>query len=155
MENHKMIIGKTKDGMTVGKDNIEESKMQVVVGLVYDDKNRVLLIKKNRPDWQKGIYNGIGGKINENETSREAMIRECKEESGLDIDNWKIHNFKTFENGIQLYYMKAKVEEEILNKAESLTDEKIEIFDIDNLPTKIQPDIIEMIEICIKNKEKE
>lgn len=127
--------------------------MMQVVGLVFDNTNRVLLIHKKRPMWQNGIFNGIGGTINENETPKEAMVRECREESGLNINTWKIHNFKTFENGNQLYYMKANVDFQTLNKAESLTDEEISIFDIDKLPIKLQADIREMIIKCVENNE--
>jgi len=43
----------------------------------------VLLIKKEKPRTQKGKLNGIGGKIEEGETSYTAMVREFREETGL------------------------------------------------------------------------
>jgi 8-oxo-dGTP diphosphatase len=45
--------------------------------------DRVVLIKKNKPDWQAGKLNGIGGKIEGDESSVEAMVREFAEETGL------------------------------------------------------------------------
>lgn len=45
----------------------------------------VWLIKKNRPDWQMGLWNGIGGRINPWESAMEAMIRETKEEAGINL----------------------------------------------------------------------
>lgn len=53
--------------------------------------NEVLLIKKNKPNWQKGKYNGVGGKLEEGETALEAMVREFEEESGVPthMDQWK------------------------------------------------------------------
>lgn len=45
---------------------------------------KVLLVHKNRPDYLKGIYNGVGGKIEPGETPVEAAVRELKEEAGLD-----------------------------------------------------------------------
>lgn len=124
--------------------------MEYVVGLLFDNIDRVLLINKNRPDWQRGYFNGLGGAINEGETSKQAMSRECKEESGLDINTWEIQQRESFKNGVQLYYMKATVDCHILDKAESLTDEEVSIFDIDSLPKRIQPDIREMIEFCTR-----
>lgn len=124
--------------------------MEYVVGVVFDNINRVLLINKNRPDWQRGYFNGLGGAINENETSKQAMHRECKEESGLDINTWEMHHHESFKNGVQLYYMKSTVDYHTLDKAESLTDEEVSIFDIDSLPKRIQPDIREMIEFCTR-----
>jgi 8-oxo-dGTP diphosphatase len=48
-------------------------------------KNRelLLLIRKSRPQWQKGFLNGIGGSIEGDETPLEAMKREGIEETGL------------------------------------------------------------------------
>lgn len=43
--------------------------------------NTVLLMRKNRPDWQAGKLNGVGGHVNDGETSRDAMVREFKEET--------------------------------------------------------------------------
>lgn|SRR5678816_2397713 len=62
-----------------------------VVGLVFDpDFNSVLLCRKNTPEWQKGLWNGIGGKVEEGETYLQAMARECKEESGLIVTDWRL-----------------------------------------------------------------
>jgi 8-oxo-dGTP diphosphatase len=44
--------------------------------------SRVALIKKNHPPWQAGKLNGIGGKIDGEETAEQAMVREFKEETG-------------------------------------------------------------------------
>ncbi len=66
-----------------------------VLGFVFNfDRTQVAFIRKNRPKWQAGMLNGIGGKIEENETPFEAMIRECKEESTVSINEWK--NFAKF-----------------------------------------------------------
>lgn len=46
---------------------------------------RVLGILKNRPEWQAGRWNGIGGKIEPGEWPIDAMCRETKQETGLDI----------------------------------------------------------------------
>lgn len=44
----------------------------------------VALIKKQRPKWQAGLYNGIGGKVEDGEEPIEAMIREFNEETGCE-----------------------------------------------------------------------
>lgn len=46
----------------------------------------VNLIRKNKPQWQKGALNGIGGKIEEGESPMQAVIRELKEESGTSFE---------------------------------------------------------------------
>lgn len=65
-------------------------KEKMVVGFVFNEIfTRCLLIRKNRPKWMEGLLNGIGGHIEEGETPEEAMKRECFEECGLEISNWK------------------------------------------------------------------
>lgn len=44
---------------------------------------RILLIKKNRPSFLAGNWNGIGGKIEANELPRAAAHRELLEEAGI------------------------------------------------------------------------
>lgn len=60
------------------------------VGFLFDQKKEnVVLIRKNRPEWQAGRLNGVGGKIEDGETSSEAMSREFWEETGANIKDWK------------------------------------------------------------------
>jgi 8-oxo-dGTP diphosphatase len=62
---------------------------EYVVGFIFSiDFSRVLLVKKLRPAWQAGLLNGIGGKVEPGEDPLHAMVRECKEESGLEISAW-------------------------------------------------------------------
>jgi 8-oxo-dGTP diphosphatase len=71
---------------------MEGNKMKrYVVGFLFSpDLSKVVLIKKNRPDWQKGLLNGVGGKIEDNESSGHAMSREFFEEAGvfIPISHW-------------------------------------------------------------------
>lgn len=58
-----------------------------VVGFLFNkDKTLILLIERTKDDWQKGLFNGIGGKIENDETPIEAMKRESIEESGIDAE---------------------------------------------------------------------
>jgi 8-oxo-dGTP pyrophosphatase MutT (NUDIX family) len=43
----------------------------------------VLLIRKAKPEWQKGLLNGIGGKLESPESVMDCTIREFREETGL------------------------------------------------------------------------
>ncbi len=55
------------------------------------DLSTVLLIEKKRPAWQAGHLNGIGGKIEPTETALEAMVREFKEEAGIEVREWTLY----------------------------------------------------------------
>src|ERR1035437_6897488 len=57
--------------------------------ILFDNKGIVWLIRKARPEWQKGMLNGIGGHVEENENTMTAMTREFNEETGLTILDWK------------------------------------------------------------------
>lgn len=60
---------------------------------------RVALIRKNKPAWQKGKLNGIGGKIEPGEDGAAAMVREFREETGCEttLDRWR--HFLTMRGG--------------------------------------------------------
>jgi 8-oxo-dGTP diphosphatase len=55
-----------------------------VVGfMIRPSTEQVLLIEKNRPTFQKGKWNGVGGKIEQHELPLQAMLREFYEETGV------------------------------------------------------------------------
>lgn len=64
--------------------------MEYVVCLAFDG-DFVVLIKKNRPAWQAGRFNGPGGKIEAGESPAQAAAREFEEETGARIapDRWR------------------------------------------------------------------
>jgi len=69
-----------------------------VLGFMFDSYyRRVLLIAKNHPEWQKGRLNGIGGKIEDNESPMHAMEREFREETkGIFDSPDRIHAWQLF-----------------------------------------------------------
>lgn len=64
--------------------------IKMVVGFLFSGP-RVLLVRKTRPSWQAGLLNGVGGKVEDNETPIAAMYREFGEETShkAHID-WKL-----------------------------------------------------------------
>jgi 8-oxo-dGTP diphosphatase len=92
------------------------------LGFVVDPSGeRVLLMEKRRPSWQAGRLNGIGGKVEGEETGVEAMVRECQEETGLVLpaDAWAPMGAIAFEGGqVHVYVATGDVD-----AAQALTDE--------------------------------
>lgn len=82
-----------------------DKELHFVLGLYFQNlidiepgkRHRLWLIKKNRPVWQAGFLNAIGGHVKENESPRDAMFREFHEETGLKIPDWK--NFCVMHHG--------------------------------------------------------
>lgn len=60
-------------------------KKYTVTFLFSPEFELVWLITKQKPEWQKGCLNGIGGKIEEGETPSYSAVRELKEESGITV----------------------------------------------------------------------
>lgn len=64
-------------------------KSQYVLGFLFSmNFNWIVLIRKNKPEWQKGLLNGVGGKKEKGETILQCMQREFKEEAGIFIKDW-------------------------------------------------------------------
>ena len=69
--------------------------------LCYIKKNQKTLMLhriKKQNDIHEGKWNGLGGKFESGETPEECVIREVKEESGLEITNPKLHGIILFPN---------------------------------------------------------
>lgn len=54
--------------------------------LLSHSYDRVLLIHKKRPAWQRDKLNAIGGHVESGETEYEAMVREFREETGITLE---------------------------------------------------------------------
>ncbi len=51
---------------------------------------------KKQNDMHEGKWNGLGGKVEEDESPKECVIREIFEESGLKLNSVKFAGFLTF-----------------------------------------------------------
>lgn len=103
---------------------------EYVLAFIFDTKlNQILLIKKNRPDYQAGLLNGIGGKIEPNETPIKAVHREVFEETNLNIPENDFVSFGEFSNEFfKIYLFFTKINN--INQAISKTDEEVKVIEI-------------------------
>jgi len=61
------------------------SHLHYVCGFLREKvTGEVIFVRKNKPAWQKGKLNGVGGKIESSETPLQAMAREFREEAGFE-----------------------------------------------------------------------
>jgi 8-oxo-dGTP diphosphatase len=70
-------------------ESLPEGKRLYCVGFMFSPyMEAVVLIRKKRPEWQRGLLNGIGGKLQDGETPLDGMRREFREEAGVAWDDW-------------------------------------------------------------------
>lgn len=101
-----------------------------------EDKSRVALITKNRPEFLAGKMVGIGGKVEENESPPEAMVREFEEEAGTttNINDWQIIGKMRFFGGEVIFYG-ATLSDSILDSTRTLTDEIVSVESVQDIMT--------------------
>ena len=105
----------------------------MVVGLMFSpDKKKVVLIKKNRPPWQAGRLNGIGGKVEPGEAIISAMIREFEEETGVLTSGTQWNPVvKLYVNDVVVWFHWTI--DRAYTQVQSMTDEMVCIRHIDRL----------------------
>lgn len=120
-----------------------------VLGLVFNKHlDTILLIDKLRPEWMKGRWNGIGGKVEENENPMNAMTRECKEETGV---NYTFAHVLTFTcPGGTVFVFMARSGQSLIPH-EQIEDETLSVFATDNLPGKVMTNLKWIIPVCKSN----
>lgn len=120
-----------------------------VIGLVFNnDREQVLLIEKLKPNWMRGRWNGIGGKIEEGELPIEAMHGESLEETGCDHDYKHCLTF-VCPGGTVFVYKAISGFHNIPYK--QIENEKLKCFDIENLPEKLMDNLRWMIPFCLSS----
>ncbi len=60
-------------------------RVHVAVGVIIDSNNKILIAKRPEHLHQGGKWEFPGGKVESNETTTQALIRELKEEVNLDV----------------------------------------------------------------------
>ena len=120
-----------------------------VVGFLFDpDYKQIALIKKKRPPWQKGFFNGIGGHIEDLETPYQAMIREFKEEAGVTVKDWT-HTITLIGEDWIVYFFKAIADVDLCT---TQTDEQIRILSPKSFNTfKVLPNLKWMVPMQMEN----
>ncbi|RSN09668.1 NUDIX hydrolase [Streptomyces sp. WAC 05977] len=65
-------------------NTVSDSTVRCVGGIVHDERGRILLIRRaNEPG--RGLWSVPGGRVEPGETDEAAVIREMREETGLDV----------------------------------------------------------------------
>jgi 8-oxo-dGTP diphosphatase len=109
------------------------SKRLYVCGFAFTNElQRVVLIQKTKPAWQKGKYNGVGGKIEQGEEPIDAMVREFYEETGVTIAAAEWTQFAILENNDWIVYFYKAITDVAAN-VQTTTEERVELIDLEHL----------------------
>lgn len=115
--------------------------IRYVVGFVFTpDLREVVLLRKLKPAWQRGLLNGPGGKVEEGEDYFGAMQREYAEEvGGITPVGWRLTVVMTHlggrqpgDHGYVLHFFRAFAEG--LKCATARTDEPVGVYRVKYLP---------------------
>lgn len=115
-------------------------KIEYVLGFAFSAMlERVCLIRKAKPDWQRGRLNGLGGKI-ENENKHIAMVREFKEECGITTHGEQWNYFCRMEGDEFIVHCFCTVAD--LTTAKTVESERVEVIFVDDMK-HLRPQMIE------------
>lgn len=108
---------------------------EYVCGFMFSpDGKQVVLIEKNRPDWMKGLHNGVGGKIEYTDRSiYHAVVREFSEEAGVltTPDDWQLFGSLDVKGYGKIHLLKCFSED--FEHAKKVESEVIRIVQVDEL----------------------
>lgn len=114
----------------------------------FNERMDVALIRKNRPDWQAGLWNGIGGRKEKNESYIQCAAREFFEETGVKLDpisfKWvgRVHG-----NDFSMHVYTVK--DLSINNVKTTTDEEVRLFTYPYLnQIQLIDNIMLQIEMC-------
>ncbi len=125
---------------------------QYVLGLVVNKlKDRILLIEKKRPDWMAGRWNGVGGKIEDDETPIKAMHRESFEETDRDYDYRHVITFVCPGGTVYVFLAITEAEKIHFHQKE---DEALAIWYITSLPVKLMANLKWIIPLALSSVQK-
>jgi len=126
------------------------------VYLLLIKNEKILLLLRKNTGFEDGNYGLVSGHLEPNETIMQAMVRETKEEAGIDInlnDLELLHvlNRQELDNErIDFFFSATNWNGDITNNEPHKCD-GLEWFDLDNLPNNII-DYINQVLKDIKNK---
>ena len=127
--------------------------------VVFDKKMEKALFCIRAKEPYKGLYNFVGGKVEENESNDNAAYRELFEETGIsnqdiELEHFMDLNYFKYENNLQVYYGILKHEVDLVEEKNKLEWVAINEKILDNSKFAGNyniPHIIRQIKVYLKN----
>ena len=132
-------------------------KLNLIVVFSPNLDEALFCIRKKEP--YKGLYNFVGGKVENGETNDDAAYRELFEETGIsrediELDHFMDLNYFKYENNLQVYYGILKHEVNLIEEKNKLEWVYINDDLLDNSKFAGNyniPHIIKQIMVYLKN----
>lgn len=108
-------------------------KTKYVLGFAFTANSaltRLALIGKTKPRWQAGKLNGVGGKIEPGEEAHDAMQREFREETGVDIEEGMWELFAKLKGEHFEIYCFRVFDDRVVN-VRTTTEEKVQLLPVE------------------------
>ncbi|WP_221289275.1 NUDIX hydrolase [Stygiolobus caldivivus] len=116
--------------------------------------NKILLQLRKNTGYRDGCWSVIAGHVEAKESATEAMIREAREEAGIELsreDLSLVHVMHRFENQERVdFFFKANKWRGKLTIREPDKAERLEWFGLSELPKNIVPYVKQAIELGLK-----
>lgn len=98
-------------------------KLNLIVVFNNNLEKVLFCIREKEP--YKGLYNFVGGKVEDDETNDEAAYRELFEETGIshndiELDHFMDLNYFKYENNLQVYYGILKYDVDLIEEKNKL-----------------------------------
>ncbi len=127
-----------------------DGRQGYVLGFMFsEDRRYVALIEKNRPTWQAGLLNGVGGHIEDDDDGPgTAMAREFREETGVQTDPGDWEWYASLSNEKCFIYIFRMFSDKVWD-ARTLTDEEVFVRTIGNNFDKRIPNLSWLIPLAL------
>jgi ADP-ribose pyrophosphatase YjhB (NUDIX family) len=117
--------------------------MPVAVHLFLFKEGKILLLRRFNTGYEDGNYSIVAGHSDGNEDVKSAMIREAREEAGIEIKPNNIQfagvmHRKSDDERIDFFFSADSWDGEIVNMEPQKCDD-LSWFEIDNLPSNVIP----------------
>lgn len=121
------------------------------VGFVFNrNLKKVLLVHKLAPEWQVGYINGVGGKVEKDEEKFDCVVREVKEETGIESRKTDWQFVGTISGGNAVVDIFGMIYQGKTFKKFRYEKEDIEWFPVNRLPANVIPNLKWMIPLTVE-----
>jgi 8-oxo-dGTP diphosphatase len=92
--------------VAIGSKVAEVTTLQGAAAVIFDDDGRVLLVKEN---YGRRRYGFPGGAVEPDEAPDDAVVRELKEETGLDVEVDHLIGLYRLDDGVSVHLFRCRI----------------------------------------------